>query len=434
MKSVFLNFSVKKFLNLCRSFKFTPCGDNSNLKRILLLCFNVIFAMAGLGIVAPILPQIQAWGDVSTTHMGLFVSSFALARVAVDIPAGTLSDRYGGSILTALGMAIILAGSLLSAFASSFVFLLLGRIAAGIGSALAVVSIQTELLQLAGTARRSTIMSYYMIARRAGVSSFPLIGGVLATFFEWRAVFLFCAILNLIGLIIALSSPSRVYSNANEDKKKDIDSISEEAINSSVNIKKLGFFIIYFLAFAIFLNRNGLERTILPLFGSSIGLDSLQIGLTLSFSGFLSLGSLFWGGYLADRYGRKIVLQIGLIVLILANGLFLVVNTFLFYLLASMFLGVAAFTTGLPVVMATDLVHSGKLGRTLGRVRLFSDLGTMVGPAFLGWLMDLYGYPSSIIVSILLLMLSILLVTFFLAESTPNLPHPVSNSKNLFPK
>lgn len=426
--------STNNFLR--KIFRFAAIKHHPNSKKIFLLCFNIIFAMAGLGIVAPILPQIQSWGGASTTLMGIFVSSFALAKVALDIPAGVFCDRYGGSVLTAAGMAIILAGSLVSAFASNFVFLFLGRIAAGVGSALAVSSIQTELLRLADINRRSTIMSYFMIARRAGVSIFPLIGGALATFFNWRAVFIFCAFLNLTGIIIALVS-SRIYNSPAISFQEDLDLPAGSAAphmeqnKTPEKIKPIVFYALYILAFTIYLSRNGLERTVLPLFGSNIGLDSFIIGLALSLASFISLGSIFLGGYFADKYGRKIVLQVGLAALIFAELLFLTVKSYPLYFVASMFLGAAAFITGLPVVVATDLSPGGELGRTLGRVRFFIDLGTMVGPVFLGWLMDLYGFHVCIMISVLTLALTTLLITFFLSESNPNKLQRISNGKAL---
>jgi MFS family permease len=399
-------------------------GVGPNQNRIFLLCFNIIFALAGLGIVAPILPQLQAWESVSITYMGFFVSSFALARVVADIPAGILIDRYDNRFLTAAGIAIIFIGSLLSALAPTFFYLILGRIIAGTGSAVAVISIQKELLLLAGPDKRSTVMSYYMIARRAGASVFPLIGGLLAVFFNWRAVFLFCAVLNFAGMAISLKLSYSMKDKNHVSTEKNLEEPKKKESEQKAGHKKIRpivFFALYSLVFTLFFNRNGLEKTVLPLFGNIIGLDSLKIGFALSCSSLVSLFSIYLGGVFADRYGRKLVVQVGLFALVIANGIFIFVDSFVMYFIACVLLGLATFILSLPVVMAADMVHSSRVGRTLGGIRLFTDIGTVSGPILLAWTMDSFGFNTSIGLSVANLLICTVIVHFFLTETKPNI-------------
>jgi|GEM_PF-4659097 len=388
-------------------------------KQLVFFCFNIVFAMAGLGIIAPILPLLQKWGGVSYTTLGLFVSAFAFARTIFDIPGGILADRYCGSLLTVFGFSIILIGSFVSAIAPTFVVLFVGRFLAGVGSSFVVSSIQTQILILSSADQRSMAISYFTIARRAGASVFPFIGGVLASFFGWRAVFYFCVTINCIGLVMALVSyrwfdkkmPIKEFIKPKLTSEK-----PQEENNLSKNMR-WNFFALYFLAFTLFVNRNGLEKTLIPLFGDLINIDSAMIGLVLSLSSIIGLVAIFISGHAADKYGRKIVLQIGLATLLVVNVLYLFVNNATGYFVIGILYGFTAFTMALPNTIAADITPDERMGRTTGKIRLFNDLGTLIGPGFLSFVMEKSGFHSSIFLATGITLLALLLSSFCLKES-----------------
>ncbi len=411
-----LNNLVKKSSNYVQAYLISFKNTDLNYKGIFQLCIILIFSLAGFGVITPILPLIQNWGGVSTTHIGIYVASFAFARLIANIPAGILTDRYGGRYLLVTSIATIMTGMIISALAPTFIVLVFGRIITGLGSAFTAIAIQTELLLMANSSQRATVLSYSMIAHRIGVSIFPIVGGALAVLFSWRAVFYFCALLNLIGLAIVViffyqrkKGPKLTITNEED--------ILEESLEKK-GISPLILPAIYVLGFAIFIHRFGFERTLIPLFGDSIGLDSLKIGFTLSFASIISIIAIFLGGRATDRYGCKLILQIGLIILILASILFFFVNNFVLFLIANIIFGLAAFTVALPLVIAADLSPDAHVGRTVSRVRLFDDAGMLAGPIFLGWTMDMYSFPVSIGITIIILMLSFILATIVLKKPT----------------
>lgn len=379
------------------------------VKEIGLICFNIIFVMAGLSIVSPILPQIRSWQEASYTLMGFFVVSFAFGRTIIDIPAGFLVDKLGSSIITVIGMGITAAGSMLSALSPNFYVLVSGRFLAGLGSGLAVTSLQTALLLLSPGTHRARAMSYFMISRRIGSSMFPYVGGLIATWGSWRTVFVLCFLLNLIGTGIAM-----LQVRLNGKLQGVIHSRKGRYKNLSETDKKAGYldwelFIIYLLAFVIFLNRDGFERTLIPLFGSTLSFNSAQIGLALTASSVISILGMYLGGKAADRFGPRRTLAVGMVVILAANLLFRFVHDYQFYLLISMIFGIAAFNMALPNVIATDLAHPGKTGQAMGTVRFFNDLGMMTGPLVLTWLTDLRGFTVSFYSNIGLLVIVFLI-------------------------
>ncbi|MBC7325698.1 MAG: MFS transporter, partial [Moorella sp. (in: Bacteria)] len=91
--------------------------------------------MLGQGMVTPILPLYGRSFGVSAAVVGLLITSFGLAQVLTDLPAGYLSERYGAAKLLLVGPAITAVASLMAGLASSFWLLVFWRFWQGVGSA-----------------------------------------------------------------------------------------------------------------------------------------------------------------------------------------------------------------------------------------------------------------------------------------------------------
>ena len=64
-------------------------------RRVRVVLATIFVTMMGYGIVAPILPLYAQSFGVGYDAVGLLVASFALTRLAFDLVAGPLVDRYG---------------------------------------------------------------------------------------------------------------------------------------------------------------------------------------------------------------------------------------------------------------------------------------------------------------------------------------------------
>ena len=62
----------------------------------------------GFSIIAPVLPQYALSFSISVALTGWAISSFALARMIVDIPAGFLADHFGSKRIMVVGLVFIL--------------------------------------------------------------------------------------------------------------------------------------------------------------------------------------------------------------------------------------------------------------------------------------------------------------------------------------
>jgi fucose permease len=103
---------------------------------------------------------------------------------------------------------------------------------------------------------------------------------------------------------------------------------------------------------------------------------------------FIALSGLFLG-YLADKWGRKATIVIGLVVFSLACFLFSVGSSFLYFLslLALVGIAVGLFKTG-ALALIGDISSSNKEHTsTMNKVEGFFGIGAMVGPAIVSYLL-----------------------------------------------
>ena len=137
--------------------------------------------------------------DLDTTVHGVqtAITLFLLVMAALMIPGGKLTDRWGRKRCFILGLTIYGTGALLSALAPGMGVLIIGySIFEGVGTALLIppVYILTTMLF---TDLKSRARSFGIISGMGGVGAAagPLVGGLIATAIDWRAAFVFQAMI-----------------------------------------------------------------------------------------------------------------------------------------------------------------------------------------------------------------------------------------------
>ena len=145
--------------------------------------------------------------DLDTTVQGVQVAItvFLLVMAALMIPAGKLTDRWGRKRCLTMGLALFGVGALLSAIAPGLGVLIIGNsIMEGVGTALLIPPVYI-LATLWFTDMTSRAWAFGAISGMGGIGAAagPLIGGVIATWIDWRAAFIFQAL--IVAIIVILS-------------------------------------------------------------------------------------------------------------------------------------------------------------------------------------------------------------------------------------
>ena len=155
-------------------------------------------------IVIVALPEIQRGLHASFSDVQWVVDAYALTLASLLLTAGSLADRYGRRLLFTIGLVIFTLGSLLCGFAQSPLMLTLSRIAQGIGGA---ILFSTSLALLAHSFRgkdRGVAFGVWGAITGVAVALGPILGGVITSGINWRAIFLVNIPIGVVAIAITL--------------------------------------------------------------------------------------------------------------------------------------------------------------------------------------------------------------------------------------
>jgi len=385
---------------------------------VLNLSLVTFLVLLGLSMVAPVLPTYAESFQVSYTLVGFVVSSFAVTRMVLDLPAGLLSRRFDKKKIMISGLVLISTSSVLAGLAPNYLVLVIARMIEGAGSALYVTTATVFLAQISGEKKRGQWMSLYMGMLLLGAIFGPTFGGIIADTYDIRAPFFAYAIITGLGAVPTFVLP-KLANSGNVSAPLTLEGILHDMRQV---LSSPSFLLVTFAIFTTFFLRTGVRTTLVPLFAANnLGLDSSAIGLVLTVGGITTALTITPMGSVSDRIGRKIPLAS---CLILTAGITVLIpfSTDLFSLsvVLAVYGAVIGFS-GPSAAYVTDISPQDKLEISMGLYRMISDFGFVVGPLLLGFLADITAIPvvgashSGLIGMLPFVVASIILIAAFFA-------------------
>jgi MFS family permease len=367
----------------------TPVAEGGFLTVVNLSAVTFL-VLLGLSMVAPILPAYAESFDVSYTLVGFVISSFALTRVFVDIPAGLLSRRHDKKIIMISGLVLLSTSSVLAGLATDYFVLVIARMIEGAGSALYVTSATVFLAQISGEEKRGQWMSLYMGLLLLGSIFGPTFGGFIADAFDISAPFFAYAIVAGLAIIPTLVLPS-IPNSANGSASMSARSVLKDM---RTVITHPSFIFAIVATFTLFFARTGVRNTLVPLFsGNNLGLDSGGIGWILTLAAISTAFTITPMGGVSDRIGRRIPLVLCLFLTAVVTVLIPFSDNVTTLTLYMIVYGAVIGLSGPMAAYVTDVSPQDKLEISMGLYRVFSDIGYVIGPLLLGYLADLTATP-----------------------------------------
>ncbi len=164
---------------------------NSKLIWIATLSLLAGLLPLSMDIYLPTLPQIIDLFHTTPTVAQLTLSVFMIVYACSQLIVGPLSDQYGRLPILYAGLGIYIIGSLCCAFAQHIEVLVIGRGIQAFGGCTGLVLSVAIVRDRCDPESGAKIMSY--MASMAGMAPVvaPVLGGIIATYFSWRANFLF---------------------------------------------------------------------------------------------------------------------------------------------------------------------------------------------------------------------------------------------------
>ena len=357
---------------------------------VLNLSLVTLLVLLGLSMVSPILPSYAESFQVSYTLVGFVVSSFAITRMVLDVPAGLLSRRFDKKKIMISGLVILSTSSIVAGLAPNYITLVIARMIEGVGSALYVTTATVFLAQISGEEKRGQWMSLYMGMLLLGAVFGPTFGGIIADTYDIHAPFFAYAIITGLAVIPTMVLP-KLTNSGNVSSTLELRGILRDMRQVLSNPS---FLLVTFAVFTMFLLRTGVRSTLVPLFAANnLGMDLSAIGLVLTIGAITSAITIVPMGRISDRIGRKIPLAI---CLVLTAGVVLLIPFSMDLLTLSIAIAIYGAVIGLSgpgAAYVTDVSPQDKLEISMGLYRMISDFGFVVGPLLLGFLADITATP-----------------------------------------
>jgi DHA1 family bicyclomycin/chloramphenicol resistance-like MFS transporter len=157
--------------------------------RVLLGAQSMVSSLA-VDMSLPALPAIAAGFDTTAAHAQLTIGFYLLGYASGQLFYGPLSDRFGRRPILLIGMTIYALSGFLCAFAPTIGAMIALRLLQGFGGAAGVVVTRAAARDHFGGRELAQMMSSITAVQAFGPLLAPVLGGVLATHFQWQMIFL----------------------------------------------------------------------------------------------------------------------------------------------------------------------------------------------------------------------------------------------------
>jgi len=170
---------------------------------------------------------------------------------------------------------------------------------------------------------------------------------------------------------------------------------------------------IFYFLLAYWLYMDGIDTVVRMAlaFGSDIGLASSELIVALIITQFIGFPSTIFFGLLAERFGLKILLYIGIgVYILICFGGLVISSIFGFYLLAGVIGLVQGGVQSVSRAVFSKMVPDGKDSEFFGFYNLVGKSAVIFGPLMMGTVSYLFSDPRAGILSLLVLFIPGLLV------------------------
>ncbi len=401
---------------------------------LLIVSISTSLVMLGQGIVGPILPLFAKSLGVSAAAVGLTLSAFAVARMILNVPSGIVADRWGRRILLIGGPFITGIGSVLSGTATNLEILLLWRFVAGVGSALYMTGSIIVVTDLATDENRGRLLAINQGALLAGVTIGPAIGGIIAELMGLRAPFYFVGVAACAAGVwnwvrVPETRPAVDPAGAEQTREEKPAAAGRGGMSRTLALLlSMNFMLISLVNFAVFFGRSG-RQTVIPLFADGhIGMSEGGIGLVFAGMSLINLLLIIPAGLMVDRVGVKATILPSALLSLVGFAFIATTNSVFPFVVATLVLGVGSGLLGpAPAAYAAQVAPPDRRGAAMGLFRSLGDLGFVIAPPLVGYLVDHSGYGFAIVLNGVMLAGSAVIFVLFAGKSGAGsrVPRPV---------
>ena len=375
-------------------------GLRENWQQFTLLVVINAFVGAMVGLERSILPLLgeQEFGLATRTAALSFVATFGVVKALANFAAGRLADRYGRRRILLLGWLFALPVPWMVIWAPTWGWVVAANVLLGVNQGLAWSTAVIMKIDLVGPRQRGLAMGLNEFAGYLAVAVTALGTGLIAERYGMRPEPFYLGVaISAIGLGLSLLFVRETVGHARlETQHADTPSLRELFARASWRDPALAS-----ASQAGLVNNlnDGLAWGLFPLFFAASGLSVSRIGwLAFLYPATWGLSQLVTGA-LSDRWGRKWLIAVGMLVQAAALAAMVVWQGFNAWAGSAIALGVGTAMV-YPTLLAAigDVAAPAWRGSAVGIYRLWRDSGYAVGALLAGVLADAFGFAEAILV------------------------------------
>jgi MFS family permease len=361
-------------------------------KTILVLAVCMALQMTSFVIIIPLFARRFSELGAGVAALGMSEMVFSLTSTLAAPFMGALADRFGRKPLALVSLVAYTAafcGYLLAQ--SVTVFLLIRGLAGALTSGLmpAVTGLAADI---APKDHQAQWMGYINGGASFGWIAGPIAGGLIFDRWGYNAALIVSIAMTILTFLVALIFvPSHHISKISSKETFRSKAGNRESfltnLRNTLPQSLSTFLVLLFIVFAVLFAWGFIEPRLMFYAYNDLGWSSTLLGLVMSAYGLaMMIGELFLGG-LSDRFGRKPVIILGLI---LFSAQFLGLAFFRNYILIAVTFVIGGLGNALydPAINASILDISPKQyrSRILGIKSMVGSAGTILGPGLIALL------------------------------------------------
>ncbi|MFZ2070129.1 MAG: MFS transporter [Halobacteriota archaeon] len=181
-------------------------ADQTVTKVVIITAICVFSTQFGVTVIAPLLGMWVIASDIPQQFLvaGLIIAVFALASLALNIPGGIISDKWGRKPLIVAGLILYAVAALLFPLSMSPYDWIFVRALQGAGAGFFFPAVTALLADITTREERGHAFSIYNMGLGIGLAGGPISGGLLFVIYGIFMPFLFCAVFAFISVVLVL--------------------------------------------------------------------------------------------------------------------------------------------------------------------------------------------------------------------------------------
>jgi MFS family permease len=377
------------------------------------LCSVGFFARLSYALArSPVLPLFALYLGAGPEAIGFAVGVSTVTGIFFKLPAGALSDVIGRKRTMLIGLLFFAFMPFTYLLVKDYTFLIIIRFIHGLATAIYGPVAMAVVADIAGKNKGEMLSWFSSVTIIGNLLGAPIGGFILhrgpgaasASIADFRYAYLASGIAGLLSLILAISV-IRADNSAEGGK-----GLKESFLRFISGIKE----VISDKRIAITSAMEGLQNmtvgaleAFLPIYAVKvIGLNEFQAGILWGVQVITTILSKPIMGKTSDKYGRKALITVGLIICAVSFGLIPVFRDFYLLMITAAFFGLGeALVQSSGAAFVADLCKEKHFGTAMGTFGTIFDIGHATGPILAGVLLASHDYLFSFwVMSAMLLM------------------------------